>query len=803
MEPQGGKAVTLNKVPFWRDDHTIRLSLLGLILTLTYLTILSPLGFLAGTRAASADALMRWRANFSLIPSEIKELTIITVDDESQRHLGQRWPWGRGVFADFLHKVSHYNPKAILFDFAFVGNGTPESDISLAQAIREAPPTLLASYLDSEDQLMLPEPQFIQSGGIPGLINIRTDRDSVVRHILAVNPLAAHFEPLYSIEVNAFALSKGFRPEKIRWGKSALMVGPHKIPIGKFGELRINYFVTLDSFRTLSFWKVLEDPIDPSYFQNKIVLVGSSREITHDVHNTPLGRMSGVGIEANSLLMLLTRRFLKELSLWAILPFGFIFTIGIVNLSYRASFPIGLLSVVLLIGFALVGSAFLILHDFRTEFVSPVILAVTAWFVGFFYKYIWLTIGALRLQHGAITDVLTKAYTSRYFHLRLEEEARRSRQQKRPIAVILVRVTSPSQMLHHYSWDEVQQRLKALLALIRTHSPAQAVVGRMQENCFGILLLDAPFDRAKRIAEKLHGQLRSLQEKSVLSFVSSDQSPLSSGDDLIRCAETALSRASQEGKASSLGIYDPHRDALAPPASGTSSPNEPASPLEYVASELEERNRSLEKALHELREVHQQLEAAFLEVTKSLVLALETKDAYTAGHLERVSRYSTRLAEVLQLPREEIDAIREAALLHDIGKIGLPDEVLHKVGALTEEEREIIKQHLMIGAKILEPMKFFKPLTTLIYHHHERYDGKGYPHGLQGDFIPAGAQVIAIADSFDAMTTNRGYNKPKSVQEATEELRRGSGTQFNPVYVEKFAELMQREGPHLAGYTAQ
>jgi putative nucleotidyltransferase with HDIG domain len=180
------------------------------------------------------------------------------------------------------------------------------------------------------------------------------------------------------------------------------------------------------------------------------------------------------------------------------------------------------------------------------------------------------------------------------------------------------------------------------------------------------------------------------------------------------------------------------------------------------------------------------MEQHFLEVTKSLVMALETKDEYTAGHLERVSRYATRLAEELKLSPEEIEAVREAALLHDIGKIGIPDEVLHKVGQLTEEEKGHIRQHLLLGAKILEPMKFFRPITTLIYHHHERYDGKGYPHGLTGEFIPSGAQVIAIADSFDAMTTARSYNKPKTAQEALEELRRGSGTQFNPKYLEAF-----------------
>ena len=306
---------------------------------------------------------------------------------------------------------------------------------------------------------------------------------------------------------------------------------------------------------------------------------------------------------------------------------------------------------------------------------------------------------------------------------------------------------------------------------------------------------------AKKFSNELREALPAITKKGLFGISSTEFLHKPSGIRLVEQAEAALHRAHERGNWS-IAVYDPEVDRIVTQAPETQ--DQPiGDELEEVGTELEAKNVTLERALTELHDANQQLKDSFLEVTKSLVLAMESKDPYTAGHLERVGRYAARLAEVLNLSDEEVEAIREAAILHDIGKMHLPDEVLHKIGLLTEEERNIIKQHLEFGAQILEPMKFFKPITSLLYHHHERFDGKGYPHGLTGDLVPPGAQIITIADSFDAMTTNRGYNKPKSLQEAIEELRRGSGTQFNPGYVTKFIDLISREGKALAGYKAK
>ena len=769
---------------FIRDDHTIRLGLLGVILTLIYVTILTPLGFLEGLRSESGDRFFAFRNTLQKPLSEAEQLLLVTIDDESQRHLNQKWPWDRTVFAEFLRKVAPCAPKSVLFDFAFLGQSSSASDAALAQAIREGPRVLLAAYLDPEGELMLPNPQFTQAGGIPGLINKPLDRDLVIRRLWAKVQLPGRSEPLYGIEPKTLAITQGMSLQKI--------------PVGRLGELPINYLASLQNLKTISFWKILHGEFAQTQLQGKLIIVGGAREITHDVHSTPLGRMPGMAIEANGILTLLTGRFIKTIPPWCALLLGSLLTVGILQIGFRCEIFSGIVSSLGITALALLALFLLSLSDFSVDAFGVFFLAAGAWVMALLYKYVHLLTSTLHLYRQVTIDPVTGSSTGRFFQLQLDEELRHIHILHRCVGLILVQVSPMFQLLQRQSWEETRHRFRALAKALQGDLPFASLVGRLQEDRLGILLHRTTLPSAKEIALRIQKELGPREEIEAFGVAVTDgKQPAGSAEDLIRCAEAALHRAREKGRGS-LEVYDPALDRVHFGQKNSQAPGE----LEVVASEIEEKERSLEKAFLGLRQAHQDMESSFLEVTKSLVLALETKDTYTAGHLERVCRYATGLAQELQLPKEEIEAIREAALLHDIGKIGLPDEVLHKVGSLTEEERDIIKQHLSIGAKILEPMKFFRPITTLIYHHHERYDGKGYPHSLSGEFIPSGAQVIAIADSFDAMTTHRGYNKPKTVQEALEELRRGAGTQFNPLYVEKFIQLMNREGPQLAGHAA-
>ena len=185
---------------------------------------------------------------------------------------------------------------------------------------------------------------------------------------------------------------------------------------------------------------------------------------------------------------------------------------------------------------------------------------------------------------------------------------------------------------------------------------------------------------------------------------------------------------------------------------------------------------------------------AYEAMMAALCKAVETKDFYTRGHSDRVSRGSVMIAREIGMRAERVEAIRYAGMLHDVGKLGVPTKVLQKTGKLTEEEYAAIQLHPMRGLDIVREIGFLDEALAGIMHHHERIDGRGYPMGLAGDEIPEFARVLAVADAFDSMTSTRSYRGARPVAEAIEELRKWSGTQFDPAFVDAFVAALKREG---------
>jgi hypothetical protein len=190
---------------------------------------------------------------------------------------------------------------------------------------------------------------------------------------------------------------------------------------------------------------------------------------------------------------------------------------------------------------------------------------------------------------------------------------------------------------------------------------------------------------------------------------------------------------------------------------------------------------------------------AYEATVSALSQAVETKDFYTRGHSERVSRGSVMIAREIGMRTERVEAIRFAGLLHDVGKLGVPTSVLQKTGKLTDDEYAAIQLHPIHGLGIVQDIGFLGEARAGIMHHHERIDGKGYPLGLAGDEIPEFARLLAVADAFDAMTSNRSYRGARPVPEAVAELLKCAGTQFDPAFVNAFVTAIERDGwspPH-------
>ncbi len=176
-----------------------------------------------------------------------------------------------------------------------------------------------------------------------------------------------------------------------------------------------------------------------------------------------------------------------------------------------------------------------------------------------------------------------------------------------------------------------------------------------------------------------------------------------------------------------------------------------------------------------------------------LALAVEAKDAYTEGHLRRLSSYSEQLAIEVKIDPMQVKAIRLGGLLHDIGKISIDDAILGKPAKLTEEEYAHIKRHPEEGARIVAPMRFANEVGPIIMHHHERWDGKGYPHGLAGEAIPIGARIVAIVDAYDAMMTDRPYRKSLGLTETMRRLREGRCCEWDPTLLDMFIAMIEED----------
>ncbi len=210
--------------------------------------------------------------------------------------------------------------------------------------------------------------------------------------------------------------------------------------------------------------------------------------------------------------------------------------------------------------------------------------------------------------------------------------------------------------------------------------------------------------------------------------------------------------------------------------------------------ELEKQKQELERRLQEIAELRKKEQETYYQIVMSLAAEVNAKDPYTAGHLEGVERLGVMTAHEMgyDMAGRKKDILVASLHLHDVGKIGIPDNILMKPASLTDEEWKIMRQHPVKGAKILEPLTGFKEVANVVLHHHENFDGTGYPDGLRGEEIPLEARIVAVVDAFHAIVSKRCYSKGRPIDVAFQELERCAGTQFDPHVVHAFVKAYKR-----------
>jgi putative nucleotidyltransferase with HDIG domain len=331
------------------------------------------------------------------------------------------------------------------------------------------------------------------------------------------------------------------------------------------------------------------------------------------------------------------------------------------------------------------------------------------------------------------------------------------------------------------------------------------VVARYGGDEFVILMPETTVEQARQLASKLRGWVASdplLRDKNITASFGIAGFPVhgSTPQELIQVADSSMYLSKHQGgnSVSSAEQGDPNdtkrwkKDVLEAYLGVTLKRLFSTGPeaFEEIYRRLEQFTRSLiEQGGGASADG---LPPAVVETVTSLALAIDAKDHYTQGHSQKVSAYAVMIAQALEMDQAEVEEIRLAGLLHDIGKVGIPEPILNKSGPLDASEWETMKTHTELGAKILEPLEAMNKIRLMVRHHHEFFDGTGYPDRLEGEQIPHGARLIAIADAYDTITSARTYKKARTPEDAFGELERCASNQFDPDLVRVFIRTMRR-----------
>ncbi|OGO01333.1 MAG: hypothetical protein A2Y59_03365 [Chloroflexi bacterium RBG_13_52_14] len=364
-------------------------------------------------------------------------------------------------------------------------------------------------------------------------------------------------------------------------------------------------------------------------------------------------------------------------------------------------------------------------------------------------------------QMRAHVDELTGLFNHRYFHERLEEEIARGCRFGEIFSLIFIDLDlfkAYNDIHGHLSGDQV---LKQIGRIIEESIRGVDLAFRYGGDEFAVLLPGASVEDGKNVADRIRKNIEGKMDLSGVPVtcslgISSWPTNGVLREEVINTADMALYRSKRKGG---------NRVSVA-----------------------SEQGDSQERGAN----VRMEEQQGSLSTIYALAATVDAKDHYTYGHSKKVSKYATDIAEALGMSQEKTATLRTAALLHDIGKIGITDGILRKPGALKAEEWEPIYSHPKLGVAILKHVSTLAGCLPAVQHHHERYDGSGYPSGLRGDNIPLDARILAVADSYDAMTSARPYRQTELTHEqAIEELKRGAGTQFDPKIVKIFIDLLQ------------
>lgn len=389
-----------------------------------------------------------------------------------------------------------------------------------------------------------------------------------------------------------------------------------------------------------------------------------------------------------------------------------------------------------------------------------------------------------KLKELSLADTHTGLYNYRYLMERLTQEVKRARRYVLPLSAIMLDIDYFKSINDVYGHQYGDMILKEFAQCLKDFARTVDIVTRYGGEEFVIVLPDTNKNGAiifgQRLLDAIDKHLFDADDKKIKLKVSigiasfpEDGGDTGTPSGLISSADKALLNAKEKGGNRLCTFKDIGKD---------------------VKEIVEKGGReNVDELRDKLSKMSDRVDKTLLESIYAFAKTISAKDHYTGEHAENMVSIVVKIGEKLNLSSAIIKTLEQGAILHDLGKIGVPDAILHKKEKLTEEECEIIKKHPQTGAEIIRPIHFLDKIVPIILYHHERFDGLGYSAGLKGKEIPLGARIVAVADVYQALVSDRPYRKAYSKEEALEIIRDGSGTQFDPEIVEVFLEIIKQK----------
>jgi putative nucleotidyltransferase with HDIG domain len=763
----------------------------------TLAVLAAALGFIAllpyplfpKVHGALNDAAQYLRTAFPFHKAAVRKLVTehkivgIAIDDKALNAIKSRYPWRRSLYGELIRAMNQEGADTIVFDTIFLGATDTTEDESLRATLQQSSAkVILGAKYDIIDRQVLIHPDFADAAHSLGVIITSSDDDDKIRRLTTVFPLPN--KTWYSLAVEAAAAFRGIEKEKLIAG----------IPLRDDRTFLVNYLVkpsdilTISAFDVLTNMQGLRQRHGKEFLKGAMAVVYADAELLHDYFETPLGRLPGGFVHINGVYNILSGSYLRSLRLgWfdvvmcALLLLS-LYAVMAVILAFDLRWA-SVLSVCVLASCYWVHALCVWALGIHFDF-GRVCISVSAFFIaGITLKTIRFIRDILRIKEKATLDPLRGVYSLRYFYykLRLEFHNIESFIGVQPYLVFIelrplqVSVDDFTMDKLRFLWQQVNGVLASVKGFWSIYSPDELVgcvisapskVGvsvRSIANSLGAVFKEAGLHVPVQIGYLKLRREYPFKETLFAMYNGLKKDPASAVVDFDAQVELV-----QMLRASPAGAYQEHEL------------------METFDKDIEDKNRQLLSVIDNLIKEHAKSKEVFFQIITALVNALEARDPYTEGHSVRVCKYAVQMASRLGWNKEEVEMLSKAALLHDLGKIGIPDSILHKKDRLTDEEYDMIKKHQVIAVRILEPLKEFAALVPWILYHHERWDGKGYPHGLAGDAIPLASQIISIADVFDALITGRDYKMAYPLAEVIIELTRSKGAQFKPELVDQF-----------------